>query len=172
MAYLDKLVEKALYVANANEGYGESSRNNHGPFIEAIGGVPGREWCAIFVSYCYRQAAHLLGTDVPFDVWRRDLRGRPKFLEPSAKALVKKVGDAGRLFTDPTQARPGDLVCWSRGVTGWQGHVGIVTHVFPAAPGCIESMEGNVGAFPARVKTIKHNVTRERLWRFASLYDR
>lgn len=154
----DALSVKALHVATKNIGYGEDEGNNLGRFIRAIGGKPGAEWCATFVGYCFARAWGLLGfpgQGVPFD------------RSSSAKRLTKNIGRAGRLFTDPREALPGDVICWSRGVLGWQGHIGIVERVDP--DGIVHTIEGNVGRYPAKVKRLAHDITKERFWRFASL---
>jgi len=159
---LDRLIDQALRVATSNIGFGETDANNAGQFIRAIGGTDGMEWCALYVGYCYRRASELLEMPLPFNAYRR-----PGVPEPGAKALTKAIGAAGRLFTDPTEARPGDVVCWERGTLGWQGHIGLVTG---QEGGIIETLEGNTGVFPSKVRALRHDTSKEpRFWRFASL---
>lgn len=159
------LRNRAVYVATMNLGYGEEDANNSGRLIDAMGGQPGGEWCALFVGHCWRRAyelEHLVARG------RWTMRGtRP---EVGAKALVKAAWAAGfRQFTDPLEALPGDLVCWHRrtGPISWKGHVGIVERV--GADGLVHTIEGNVGAFPAKVRRLTHDVRRERFYGFAGL---
>lgn len=151
----EEVRREVLYVATSNLGFGEQGANNKGRFIEAIGGKPGQEWCAYFAGYCYERAYERLGFDMPFK------------RSAGAKRLTKNLGKVGKLFTNPLEAKPGDLVCWSRGRLGWQGHVGVVESV--DEDGIIHTIEGNVGRFPAKVKRLTHDVRKERLYRFASL---
>lgn len=163
---LTALRERALFVATHNIGYGESTRNNEGHFLKTIGCPEGlgREWCAYFMNYCYRHAAELEGVVCPFQLYRG------KALEPSAKRLVKNLADFGSHYTDPMLARPGDLICWAKpNPLDWHGHVGMVERVDP--DGIVHTIEGNVGRFPAKVKRLSHDVSKERLYMFASLHD-
>lgn len=156
-----RLGERALVVARANLGYGEQGANNRGRFVEAIGGAQGAPWCAAFAGYCYRRAYWLEGSEPGSWLFRR-----PSVPETGARALVKAMGRAGRLFKDPSEARPGDLVCWARGL-GWSGHVGVVELV--DADGLVHTIEGNVGAYPSKVRRLVHDVSKERLLYFATL---
>jgi hypothetical protein len=151
------LANEIVFVASSNVGYGEVEGNNDGPLIRAMGGKPGQEWCALFAGHCYERAHKRLGVTMPFQ------------RSTGAKRLVKNLAAVGRFFTDPLEARPGDLVCWHRrtGLISWKGHVGIVEKVDP--DGIIHTIEGNVGAFPAKVRRLSHDVRKERLYGFASL---
>lgn len=159
--------ELVVYVATHNIGYGESTANNQGKFLEIIG-VPkdGAEWCAYFASYCYRHAAELEA---------REGRGlaRTRVKIAGAKRLSDYVGkemSGGGIFTDPTLARPGDLVIWHRGLLSlpWgKGHVGIVERVDP--DGILHTIEGNTGRFPSKVKRLSHDVSKERLFRIVGV---
>lgn len=143
-------------VAQGNLGFGEKEANNDGPLIREIGGKPGQEWCALFAGYCYEKAHTNLGLKLPF---ARSI---------GAKRLTKNAAKVGSFFTDPLKARPGDLVCWHRrtGLISWKGHVGVVSHV---EDDLVHTIEGNVGAFPAKVKRLVHDVRKERLYGFATL---
>ncbi len=158
------LSAQAVRVAISNIGYGETTSNNQGRFLDLIGGRAGGEWCAAFSGYCYRRAAEIRSHPWPSWTLRSD---KP---ELGAKALTKAMGKVGRMFTDPSKARPGDLVCWHRrtGPVSWKGHVGIVIAV--DSDGIIETCEGNVGKYPAKVRRFIHDVTKERLYSFASLW--
>ncbi len=61
----------------------------------------------------------------------------------------------------------GDLVCWSRGLLPWQGHVGIVTHpaVGPSGFKYIAGNEGKDGEVKERTASYRDY----NLWRFAGL---
>lgn len=164
------LREKILFVARSNLGYGEETGNNEGAFIDAIGGRNKPEWCALFGNYCIRRGFELLYgwpkasfgySNAPW------LYRRPGLPEPGAKRLIKAIGARGRGYKDPAQALPGDFVCWSRGTLGWQGHFGIVEAV--DSSGIVATIEGNVGRFPSRVRRFMHDVSKERLYTFASL---
>ncbi len=159
------LRSEVVRVARGNLGYGEEEGNNNGRLIRALGGKPGNEWCALFAGYCYRKAYWNLGH---LDAWTAK-DGMNPLTNPiiGAKALVKAAWAAGAdRFTDPAQAVFGDLVCWHRrtGPISWKGHIGIVEEV---RDGLIHTIEGNVGRFPAKVKRLVHDVTKERLYGFA-----
>lgn len=161
---------EALTVAIACIGKGEEGTNNDGAWLKSIGGVPGEEWCALFAGMCHRRAYSLV-YDGPYQwpavpaswSWRSQHQ-----LEVGAQALVKAMGRVGSLYTAPKHAIPGDLVAWRRpGVNPWAGHVGMVESVDPN--GVIHTIEGNVGAFPSLVHRLVHDVSKEKLFSFATL---
>lgn len=163
MSLAEQIRSRVVYYAEHNLGFGETEGNNAGRFIRAIGGKDGDEWCGVFAGYCLRKAFAAEMVALPFE------------LSKGAKRLVKNVGDfvlvtseaealAGAKFTDPTHAKPGDLVCWHRTLIPWRGHVGIVQHVYPN--GTIDSIEGNVGG---KVRLKHHDVRKERLYAFAGI---
>lgn len=149
-----------LSVAIGEIGNGEEGGNNSGPHVARYHGIDDDgdddddgAWCASFISYCCRVAADSLGIDLSF----RTSRG--------AKALYKRIGEAGRFTTNPL---PGDVVCWDRGKPGsWQGHIAIIEKW---EDGILHTIEGNVGRFPSKVHRIKHDLDREdRLIGFARM---
>ena len=151
---------EALGIAIGEIGNGEEGGNNSGQYVARYHGIDDDgdddddgAWCASFVSFCCRSAADDLSISLPF----RTSRG--------AKALYKKIGDAGQYTTNPM---PGDVVCWDRGKPGsWQGHIGIVEKM---ENGVLHTIEGNVGRFPSTVHRIKHDLDREdRLIGFARM---
>jgi hypothetical protein len=155
---------KVVYVAMSNIGFGETEGNNRGRFIRALGGIDGQEWCAVFAGYCYRRAFDKLKMRQPEWLYRR-----PWVPEPGAKRLTKNLGRVGRIWApdhDFPEARPGDLVCFTRGILGWQGHVGIVLHYH--RNGTVDYIAGNEGR---NGKVAVHNSgdSKLKLWRFASL---
>jgi len=150
------LLDRVLLIARNQLGYGETTGNNRGRFIEVIGGdklsVEDPAWCALFAGYCYRTAYAGLRPGEQPPAW---LFRHGSVPEAGAHNLVMGMGKAGRLFTDPHQASQGDLVLFSRkgghhvALVEW-GHADL-TH----------TIEGNVGKFPAKVKRLIHDVTNE-----------
>lgn len=138
----------ALNIAIAQIGKGEEGGNNSGPFVEMLkhkkydGNTDDDgAWCASFVSWCFEQAYQELKIPMPFSY------------SEGAKRIYKNVGDSGSFPENPA---PGDVVCWDRGDPGsWQGHVGFVERV---ENGILYTVEGNVGAFPAKVKRFTHDI--------------
>jgi hypothetical protein len=127
----DKLATIALTYAVSCIGQGETEGNNRGPFIRDVchPAKDGNNWCAAFAGYCYDGAAQQLRIDLPF---ARSL---------GAKRLGANVAAVGRKFTDPAEARPGDLMVFHRGAQGsWMGHVGLVEEV---RVGYVATIEGN-----------------------------
>lgn len=158
----------AVAVAKRQIGYRETEGNNAGPFIRALGGNNGDEWCALFYGWCYLEGAAKL--KLPPPVWcftGNDLKKRQK----GAKALAKQLGAVGSIWDPAKNGRLpliGDAVVWSRGVLGWQGHIGMVTSVNQAT-GSFKYVAGNEGK-DGRV--LERAGSRYKLWRFASLEKR
>lgn len=145
-------------VAMEELGKGESEANNKGPDIRkyAAPNPDGGEWCAYFAGWCWEEACRRAGVPMPFS------------RSPGAKRIVKNMGSVGRMFTDPFKAKPGDLLAWHRGLPGsWSGHVGIVINVKPG--GIVDTIEGNTGAYPSKVRKLTHDVRKERFFSFASI---
>ena len=138
-------------VAHHNVGYGETTANNRGIFITAIGGKQGMEWCALFAGHCYRRAYQMAKMDEPAWLYRR-----PGVAEPGAARLFNGMTENGGVrFYDPDMVLPGDLILWKRK----GGH-----HIAICArqdEGIVSTLEGNVGRYPARVKPLAHDVTKE-----------
>ena len=138
----------ALRIAISEIGNGEVGGNNSGPHIARYKGIaddgdPDDDgaWCASFVSWCFESAAKARGIQLPF----RKSHG--------AKRLFKNIGESGEYVTNP---KPGDVVCWDRGVKGsWQGHIGIVEKI---ENGILYTVEGNVGRYPSIVRRFQHNM--------------
>ena len=136
----DKIAQRALEIAIGEIGRGEEGGNNCGPYVARCvhPATPPQNWCAGWAGLMYELAAADLRIPLPF---RRSL---------GAKRLGANVAAVGRKFTDPGEARPGDLAVWHRGSTGsWQGHVAIVESVtaFVDRTGHrrVEIIEGNSG---------------------------
>ena len=159
----DDLARKALEIAisELKRGAGEAGGNNMGPDVERYisPATAPQNWCAGFAGWCYQEAARQLAWPLPF---RRSL---------GAKALGKAVATAGRSFTDPHEAQPGDLIIFDRGVAGsWQGHVGLVERIGTADSdrGAVYTVEGN-SAPVVRRRTHRVDVASERFAFFASI---
>lgn len=141
----------AVKVAIKNIGGGETTANNKGLFITAIGGKQGMEWCALFAGHCYRRAYELAGQEPPAWLYRR--KG---VAEPGALRLWNGMAAHGISTRDAdTICAPGDLVLWRR---NGGHHIAIVEY---HEDGITHTIEGNVGRFPAKVKRLVHDVTKE-----------
>lgn len=143
----------AVEVALSLRGRGEEGENNSGPFIREIGGQDGYLWCALLAGHCWREAHRRTGLVPPAWTFRRH-----GVAEPGAKALVSAAATAaGKPFiVDPANVLPGDLALWKR---DGGHHVALVWR--PLGDGVVATVEGNVGAFPARVRDLSHDVRHE-----------
>ena len=141
----------ALNVAILQIGHGEEGGNNSGTFVEMLkhkkyDGDTDDDgaWCASFVSWCFEQAYQEIGVPMPFAY------------SEGAKKIYRNVGGAGSFPENPA---PGDVVCWDRGEPGsWQGHVGFVERV---EEGILYTVEGNVGAYPSKVRRFMHDLSQQ-----------
>ena len=143
----------ALEIAIENIGNGEEGGNNSGGFVEMLHGKnydgdpdDDGSWCAAFISHCFEIACGRLGVLMPFK------------RSGGAKRLYRNIGDAGEFINSEfiEEPRPGDVVCWDRGVKGsWQGHIGIVEK---CENGILYTVEGNVGRYPSVVQRFSHNL--------------
>jgi hypothetical protein len=137
----------ALEQARADIGKGEIGGNNRGPYVW---GLTGRKtsgaWCAAAVYTWIWRASKELGIDCPI----------PR--SNGAKKLCQLIEEhGGRRVTAPL---PGDVSLWDRG--GWKGHVGIVEiaiRLMNKEPDSrYQTIEGNVGRFPAKTARYKHTI--------------
>lgn len=135
----EQLATAALAVAITQLGLAEDGHNG-GPNVAkwiAPAQCP-QNYCAGFAGWCYQEAARQLGVALPF---QRSL---------GAKRLGANVAAVGRRFTDPTEAKPGDLMIFDRGAQGsWMGHVAIVEdaargYKISGVP-AVATVEGNAG---------------------------
>lgn len=136
-----KIGPAALAIIISELGCGETTGQNSGPDIDRYrelgGGRPKDSWCASLVGYCIAKACDVrLGIACP--------------IVPSSRALqlFERCGKAGCFVTEPM---PGDVVAWKR---KGGGHVGIFNRRLDA--GAFESVEGNKGRFPSRVRPYPH----------------
>ena len=160
------LEAEVLKVAISELGDGAIAGNNEGRHVESYHrkilapGAPRKlgPWCAAFVSWCCEEAATRLGVELPF---RRS---------GSAKRLAKNVAKASgvSIMKKDTTPLPGDLIVFHRGSPlSWKGHIGIVECV---QGGMVHTIEGNVGAYPAKVRRHAHDIeASDRFWCFVRL---
>lgn len=135
----------ALEIARAEmaRGAGEAGGNNRGPDVRLYldgRAAEGADWCAGFVSWCYREGASRIGREMPFrySLGARDIRNQ----------FRRKGWDFDAGPDDPP--RPGDIIVWWRGaINDWRGHIGLVER---HADGIVTTIEGNRGPFPSRVQ--------------------
>lgn len=143
------LARAALEVAlrEFERGAGESGRDNRGPDVERYldGRVPpGSDWCAGFVSHCYREGARAAGVPMPFEY------------SVGARAILAQFRRKGwqHVASHQSPPAPGDvIVWWRRALSDWRGHIGLV-HSYE--DGIVRTIEGNHGAFPCRVNTFQY----------------
>jgi len=120
----------AVAVAKLNLGHGEEGGNNRGPHVRKyLNGMAneGSDWCAGFVSWCYRQSAH----PMPFNygVGARNILSQ-----------MRKRG-YGVKPTENDPPRPGDVIVWWRvAPSDWRGHIGFV---YAYRDGILTTIEGN-----------------------------
>lgn len=116
-------------LARLELGNGEETSNNEGPDLDRYrdGGAKG-SWCAAFVCFI------LLNSGFTF------VRSH------GARRLTKNLKKAG--WTESKVPVVGAVALWGRGTSSWMGHTAIVSRVEGDRWWVIE---GNVGAFPAKV---------------------
>ena len=120
----------------------QETGNNRGPAIEIYQASttppvpPGSPWCAAFVVYRLRNAAHDLALEIPAD-WPRSAYcpDHGNWARRTKNWVSVKDAEA-----DPTKVRIGDLVCFWFAPLNRLAHIGIVTGVFPWG---VKTVEGN-----------------------------
>lgn len=141
----ESLIEAVLRIAKheMEVGAGEEGENNSGPFVKKyLNGLaePPANWCAAFVSWCFRQAARDTGKKMPF---RYTLGARDLMNQLPEESIIKVLPPI-----------PGDLIFFWRGdPNGWMGHVGIVSMIGQKS---FWTIEGNRGVFPSKVNTYQY----------------
>ena len=126
-----------LIVKNAKLeiGNGEIGGNNKGIYVKRYNRSLEASWCAGFVSYI-------------MDISNKDILE----YSVSAKAIYNEAKKENRLTDSP---KAGDLIVFWRGSkTSWKGHIGIIEKVDNNR---LHVIEGNVGAYPAKVSRFKYN---------------
>ena len=129
-------------------GAGEIGANNSGLWVRKyLNGLvaEGNPWCAGFASWCFSQTSN--GIPFKYSVGARDILNQFK-----NKGWAFKP-DAG---IDPA---PGDIIVWYRqSMQSGLGHIGLV-HSY--ANGVVNTIEGNRGSFPAKVRGFDYVISRE-----------
>jgi hypothetical protein len=142
---------------DALNGRGEVGKNNHGPHIAAITlGHEGAAWCAAEVTDALHRSASKLGYVMPI---RHDWKvGSPR---RGARALVRACARVGAWVDAPPPGNQamGYVFGIKRSGDRWSGHAGmIVEHISGLV---CRTVEGNVGAFPAVVRVMTRDFSRE-----------
>ena len=153
----EKYGRAILDVALEELGHGEVGGNNAGLYVakyhrRVVQSGDLGPWCASFTSWCCEEAARRLGVALPFK------------RSGAAKALARNVVKGGGTMITDRDAKPqaGDLILFNRGsVLSWQGHIGIVES---CEDGIVQTVEGNVGKYPAKVRRLSHDVANSRRW--------
>jgi hypothetical protein len=129
----------------AELGNGEQGGNNDGPCVWRYRRWvdDDQPWCAALVSYCYEEAAGMVGRPLPKGLRRTH----------SAKQLGERVKIAGQELRVPEL---GCVVVWHRGLpTASTGHIGICESYDPTTDTLI-SIEGNKGKAPSPVQRYRY----------------
>lgn len=138
--------EMALSIAieEMDKDAGEVGSNNSGPFVQKyLNGLaePPSNWCAGFVSWCYKEAADRLEIEMPF------------VYSLGARNIFDQFEEEGWLFQEPEEA---DIVFfWREDINSWMGHIGIVRSIKGKK---IITVEGNRGNFPAKVHCYNYTI--------------
>ena len=149
-----------LAAAIAELGNGEEHVNNGGPHVARYQGERfclskiARSygyWCAGFTATMIEDAAKSLGLPCPV--------ARSSW----ARTLFARCLKAGRAVNIP---QPGDIGLMERGEPGGSSHIFVVEHYHGDH---FHTIEGNVGAFPAKVKRLRHRMDDDDLIGFARL---
>jgi len=154
------LSRAVLEIASGEIGEGETESDNRGEAITRYrGGVDSSgAWCAAFVGWCIEQACEKLGAGCVI----------PQPRTFGAKKLFRQIAKVGKVIP-LNKLRPGDIVCLHRGKELWMGHIVIVRGVHTPlvhtvrTSGVVTTIEGNVGAFPAKVRTLRRDLAHERV---------
>jgi hypothetical protein len=124
----------ALQAAKAEMAAGAKEIGGHdsGPFCRkylAVTGLDeGFDWCAAFVSFCFKDG---------------NPGAMPYTPTAGSRATLKAFRDRGWAYDASFENPPiaGDIIVWWRGsITGWRGHIGIVAGY---EHGIVHTIEGN-----------------------------
>lgn len=139
----------ALQVAKdeLKNGAGEQGGDNRGPDIkryhEGTGASEGDDWCASFVSYCFK---------------KENPGAMPYKATAGARDTLAKFKAKGWDFVASVNNPPaaGDIIVWYRGPRdGWKGHIGIVSDY---RDGIVYTIEGNRGSYPSKVAAFSYTL--------------
>lgn len=138
---MNSLTRLVLDVAISEIGKGEKGKNNAGPDIEKyLNGIaePPANWCAAFISYCFKTATDHLDIGMPFEYTL------------SARHMMNQIEFKGTGTIQKTDPEAGDLLfLWRGSKNSWMGHVGIIENV---SEKFIHTIEGNRGSYPSKVR--------------------
>jgi len=125
--------EAALALARTQLGYAESpAGSNNNKYAVWYGKFNYQPWCAIFATWCYET---------------NGVGSSPSFLKGSRYSYVPYIVADGRerknglKTVDPSEVRPGDLVCYDWQWNGEYDHVGLFEKW--VGPSTFEAVEGN-----------------------------
>jgi len=119
-------------LAETQIGHGEEDEDNYGEDVAKYLGSPdlqGSSWCAAFVSWCLKNTGYV----APYYLSARSFWNSEYFI----KTENPECGDI--------------IVLWRGSKNSNLGHVGIVEKV---EGNKITTIQGNVGAFPSKVKRV------------------
>lgn len=173
--------QAVLANAIADIGKGEEGKNNWGPYVQWVLGRFGIEepaaWCAaavtswivnVFRSCCYFDSISC--TEKIHELY-----------STSAKAMFNAARELGWVLPPRELPQPGDLGITKRtaydsqgNIIDWLAHAFVVEKTetidlsyngIPSAAVTVKTIEGNVGAFPAKVRrfTSVYNISKNRL---------
>jgi hypothetical protein len=136
-----------IAIKELNAGAGESGSDNAGPDVmryhAVTGGKKGYDWCASFVSFCF-DAGNPGAMPFQPTFGARDLLDKFKAKKWDYKASIANPPAAGDI-----------IVWWRNSLSDWRGHIGIVSGY---EHGIVSTIEGNRGAYPAKVKSFSYTL--------------
>lgn len=166
-----RIAIQAAADATANVGVSEQGGNNKGPavakYLESCGLPEGHPWCAAFLVYRYRRAAHKLGLTIP-ESWPRSAYC------PDHSRWAKNNGVWIPYLTaslTPSQVRCGDMALFYFRQLNRIAHCGIVVEVHSWG---VTTVEGNTNPPPANSSEVERDgdvvALKSRRWSDLGLY--
>lgn len=174
--------QEVLANAIADIGKGEEGQNNWGPYVKGLLAGVGIDfpasWCAAAVWGWIESALIGIGFDEPI-IKNSLIIGEIR--TPSAKAMFNAARELGWVLPPRELPQPGDLGITKRtaydsqgNIIDWLAHAFVVEKTetidlsyngIPSAAVTVKTIEGNVGAFPAKVRrfTSVYNISKNRL---------
>lgn len=161
--------QAVLANAIADIGKGEEGKNNWGPYVKGLlAGVGINEpaaWCAAAVVRWIMDAAH------DYVLTYLTYEKIASIYSPSAKAMFNKARELDWVLPPGELPQPGDIGITKR--TAYDGHGNVIdwlAHAFMVESfdpllSTIDTIEGNVGKFPAKVRrfTALYNAAKNRI---------
>ncbi len=163
-SFAEALVRAALADVGVREDLGHNDGRRIREFFRSWPVQPPANWCAAATSFWIRKAAGELGIAAPI---AGSLQAKAIMDQIQRAGGVAQWHSAEELRRAPALARAGDVVVWDRSdparpETSWQGHVGVVLRVDPAA-GELETVEGNSGPTGDQVARMRRTLRDPRL---------